>query len=262
MIIDYGGGFFLGLQFGAILIIIAVEFYFCIFNRYIDREIEGLELSVLTFITILSILLSLPLVRFSIGFWSILPLPSAYLTFRFLESRGVELEFRRRIEKKLNILKENAKRNPYIPEIFIEIGDIYFNLRKYDEALPYYYRARSLKESAEISHKIKIAERENKIQKGEIWICGACGTTNSGSSEECIKCGNNTRPVISIKQDIVKHKEEIKRWIICGFGIPLVCILVIVLLKSLLPDTAFIFVAICISLGVMYLLWRLFWTSL
>ncbi|MDD3726257.1 MAG: hypothetical protein PHI44_03585 [Candidatus Ratteibacteria bacterium] len=260
--IDYGAGFFLGLKFGAILIILAVEFYFCVFNRYIDKEIESSELFVLGLITALCILFSLPFSHFSIGFWAVLPLPIAYLVFRILENRGIELEFRSRIEKKLKVLKENAKRNPHRSEILIEIGDIYFTQRKYDEALSYYYRARSIKETPEIAHKIKIAERESKIQKGEIWICGECGTTNPGNSDECIECGNSNNPILSIKQDIARHKEEIKRWIIYGFGIPIVCVLVIVILKSILPGTAFTFVAICISLLVIYILWRTFWTSL
>ncbi|MCX8083123.1 MAG: hypothetical protein N3D17_07030 [bacterium] len=262
MIIDYSSGFFLGLQFGVVLIIIGVEFYFCVFDRYLDKEIEGLELFILSLITILCILFSLPLSRFSIGFWSVLPVPLGYVIFRILENRGIELDFKKRTEKKIRILKEKAKRNPYIPEIFIEIGDIYFNLNKYEEALPYYYRAKSIKDSAEITHKIKIAERENRIQKGEIWICSECGTTNSGSSEECIKCGNNIKPLVSIKQDIMKHKEEIKRLIIYGFGVPLAGLLLIILLKTLLPDAAFTFTAIGLSLGIMYILWRVFWTSL
>jgi len=258
--IDYGGGFFLGLQFGAILVIVAVEFYFCVFNRYIDKEIEVPELLILTVITVLCILFSLPLSRFSIGFWSIFPLPLSYFIFRILESRGIELEFRSRIERKLKTLKANAKKNPHTSEIFTEIGDIYFNLKKYEEALPYYYRARSIKDSAEITHKIKIAEREKLIQKGEIWICGECGTTNSGSSVECIKCGNSNRPVLSIKQDLIRNKDEIKRWVIKGFTIPLAGILIISILKTFLPQTAFLFVAIFISLLIMYFLWRTFWT--
>ncbi|MCM8777643.1 MAG: hypothetical protein NC905_05220 [Candidatus Omnitrophica bacterium] len=260
--VDYGGGFFLGLQFGIILIVLAIEFYFCVFNRYIDKEIEGLEFLILLLITILCVLFSLPLSKFSIGFWCLFPLPIVYFIFRILESRGIELEFRNRIEKKLKTLKENAKRNPHIPEIFTEIGDIYFNLKRYEEALPYYYRAHSLKDSAEIKRKIKITEREKQIQKGEIWICGECGTTNSGSSDECVKCGNNIKPLVSIKQDIMAHKSEIKRWVVYGFGVPIGGMFVILLLKTILPDVAFTFIAIFISLFIMYLLWRTFWTSL
>ncbi|MCM8760333.1 MAG: hypothetical protein NC832_01255 [Candidatus Omnitrophica bacterium] len=260
--IDYGGGFFLGLHFGITLIVVAIEFYFCVFTRYIDKEIEGLEFLILSLITLLCILFSLPLSKFSIGLWGIFPLPIGYFTFRIMERCGIELEFRNRIERKLKTLKENARRNPHIPEIFTEIGDIYFNLKRYEEALPYYYRAYSLKESAEISHKIKIAERENKIQKGEIWICSECGTTNSGSSDKCIKCGNSNRAILSVKQDLIRNKDEIKKWVIKGFSIPFAGIFIVIFLKTFLHQTAFFFTAIFISLLVMYLLWRTFWTSL
>lgn len=260
--IDYGSGFFLGLQFGFVLIFIGVEFYFCVFDRYIEKEIEPLEFLILTLITIICILFSLPLSSFSIGFWAVFPLPFAYFVFRIIEKFGIELDFISRTERKLKTLKENALRNPHIPEIFIEIGDVYFNLRRYDEAIPYYHRARTLKETSEVNHKIKIAERERQIQKGEIWICSQCGTTNPGNREECIKCGNTDKGILSVKMDFTKHKEEIKKWIIYGFGIPLAGIIVISVLKSVLPDTAFTFIAISISLLVMYLLWRTFWTSL
>jgi len=259
--IDWGGGFFLGLGFGIMLIVIAIEFYFCVFDRYIEGDIERKEFIILLSITGLCLVLpAIQLKNFSLGFWPVIPVPFFYFLFRILENRDVEKTHKRTIDSRIRNLKIKLARYPDTPEIYIELGDIYFNKKDYRRALFYYKKAEGIKESPELTHKIKIAEREWQIQKGEIWICGQCGTTNSGNADECIKCGNSNKPLLSIKQDLIKNKEEIKRWVVKGFTIPFAGILLIILLKTLLPQTAFLFVAIFISLLVMYLLLRSFFT--
>ena len=257
--------FFLGLQFGLILIVLGIEFYFCIFNRYIEKEIENIELLILVLITLLCMIFSQPFARFNIGLWAIFPLPVAYFSFRILEQRGINLEYKNRTERKLRKLQEKAKRNPNFSQIWVEIGDIYFTQMKYDVALSYYYKARSIQEDAEVIHKIKIAEREDRLQKRKMWICSKCGRSNIESAQECIECGNIDKPLQSIKQDLLTQKKEIIRWIIKGFYISLILLFIIIvlsLLKTWLSDTAYTFFALCLSLFFMWLLWRTFWTRL
>jgi len=261
MTVNWGMGFFLGLKFVFILIVLAMEFYFLVFDRYTEGEIDRTEFAVLCAVTAICIIIpAVQLKNFSVGFWLIFPVPLCYAIFRFLEYHHAESVHEKFIEKKIKNLEDKIARNPRSPNSYHMLGDIYFKKGDYGRALINYREAYGIRETTELQQKIKITAKEDRIQKGEVWVCRECGTDNSGESERCTNCGSARRPVASIKEDILKNKAEIKKWVILGFGIPLVIISVVVLMKSFLPSGFYDFLAIAAGLLVIYLMLRKFFT--
>lgn len=259
--IDWGLGFSLGLKFGFILIVLAIEFYFLVFDKYTEGETGRTEFAVLSVISILCIVIPvMQIARFSLGLWPVIPVPLFYGIFRVLENVQVEKTDEKSRSNDIRNLEKVIAKKPEIPETYTTLGDIYFKRSDYAKALEYYKKAYSIRETAELQHKIKIAEKERRIQKGEIWICTECGTDNPGVLDECKACGNSNKPVMSIKKDLIKNREDIKRWAVMGFAIPFGTIFILILLKSFLPSGVFIFLAICISLAVIYVLLKKFFT--
>ncbi len=261
MSINWGLGFFLGLEFGFILIILAVEFYFLVLDRYTENESSRIEFFILTFISFLCILIPvIQLKRFSLGLWPVIPVPLFYAIFRIMENTQIKKQDEKLIGKDIRTLEKRILKNPEISETYLMLGDIYFKKNEYDKALRYYKKAFSLCETPELQQKIKITHKEYRIQRGEMWVCGECGADNPGNADRCRACGSSNRPVTSIKEDLIKNKEDIKRLVVRGFAVPTGAILLIILLKSFLPSTSFFFLSICISLAVIYILFRAFFT--
>jgi len=261
MTINWGMGFFLGLKLVFVLISVAIEYYFLVFDKYTEGETNKTEFTILSGVTVLCIIIpAIQLTRFSVSLWPIFLVPLSYGISRVLENVQVDKEDEKLRNKDIRSLEKMIEKRPEIPETYSTLGDIYFKKGSYERALSYYKKAFSIKETTELQHKIKVATKEFRIQKGEIWICSQCGADNPGSTDKCRVCGNSNRPVTSIKEDLIKNKKYIKRWIINGFGIPLGALLLLLLLKSILPSTAFIFFAVCISLAVIYILLRAFFT--
>lgn len=259
--INWGEGFFLGLKFGFVLIVLSIEFYFLVLDKYTEGDISKIEFTVLSITSGLCIILSVvQLTKFSLGLWPVIPVPVFYVVFRIFEHIEVEKADTTHKNNDIRSLEKVIAGKPEIPETYIALGDIYFKHNDYVKAIQYYRKSYSIKETAEVKQKIKIAEKEYRIQKGEIWVCSECGTDNPSSSIVCKSCGNSNKPVVSIKKDIVENKQEIKKWIIMGFGIPFGALLLLVLIKSFLPSTVFLFLSICLALGVIYILLKKFYT--
>jgi tetratricopeptide (TPR) repeat protein len=259
--IDWGGGFFLGLKLGFILIVLAIEFYFIALDKYTEGDISKTEFNVLSGITGLCIIISaVQLKKFSVGLWLIIPVPLFYFIFSFFEHSLEEKENERSTVKRVRILEDKIGRNSKSSNSYSMLGDIYFKKGDYGKALEYYRKAFSIRETSELGHKIKIAGKEDRIQRGEIWVCRECGADNPGKSEKCISCGSIKSPAASIKKDILASRAEIKKWVVCGFGIPFAVIAVILVLKAALPSIFYDFFAVAAGLFVIYFLLKKFFT--
>ncbi len=259
--VDWGGGFFLGLKFTFILIVLAIEFYFLAFYQYADGEISKAEFNILLVITITCLVASaVQLKKFSVGLWLILPVPLFYLISHFMENRQAEKADEKLTEKKIGKLEDKIARNPKSPNSYSMLGDIYFKMEDYGKALSYYRKAFSIRETSELEHKIRIAGKEDRIQRGEIWVCRECGADNSGKAEKCISCGYIRSPGASMKEDILQSRAEIKKWVVCGFGISFAITGVIFLLKAALPSILYDFFAVAAGLFVIYFLLKKFFT--
>ncbi len=139
-------------------------------------------------------------------------------------------------EKELKNWFYTIEKHPEHVQAYVAIGDIYFKREDYKKALFYYRKAYEIEKYPWILQRIKITEKEDKIKRGEIWICSECSFENPGYLERCKNCGNMRKPVESLKEDFVKVKEDIKKgllWIVIGpfvIIIPLTIIFFLILL--------------------------------
>lgn len=208
MLINWGAGFFLGLKIGFLFIAIAIEIYFFLVDKFIEKElnlIEGIVLSVLAFFAFL-----LAIVRAS--FLSIFILPVGYLIVAGVEKLREEKIDKDSEDEKLRKIKYSILKNPDNPEFYVQLGDWYFKKEDYQQSLVYYKKAYSISETPWIKQKIKIAEKEDKIKKGIIWICPDCSFENSGEETQCKHCGYKKEIHKSIIEDI--KEKEIRRYIL------------------------------------------------
>ncbi|HOV21784.1 MAG TPA: hypothetical protein PLW95_03785 [bacterium] len=126
------------------------------------------------------------------------------------------LQEKEEINNLLNII-ENAKEPALLYKALVELGDLYIKKEKFEKGIDCYKRANEIAEKSHIpgllglSAKIKLAEKEIKIKKGEIWVCNECSYDNPGNTDTCKICGNKKDVGKSIKSDIVLHKQEIKK---------------------------------------------------
>lgn len=248
MLINWGGGFWAGLKLGFIFIALGMEFYFLIFDKWIEREINGIQLTVLS-------------IFFLIGFFfgirknsllSIFFLPFAYLILYVSENIGVSTEEFIEEKEKIRNLEESIKKNPENWAGYFSLGNIYFNKEDYEKAIHYYRKAFALRDEPEIKHKLKVAEREDRIKKGIIWICPECGEENKGEEEKCWNCGYEKDVVKGIARDI-KEKKEIRKHALLLVVAP-VAVLVIFLLIRFLP----LYLSLVLTIGIIYGVIRLF----
>ena len=167
-------------------------------------------------------------------------------------SRQIHREANREVRKWLDAIAQDPKH--YVAHECL--GNIYFERKDYRRALEHYGRAREIKDTPALIHKSKIAEKEYRIQKGEIWVCDECSFENPGAVVTCAHCGHIRRYLTAAKADIVRRREEIKRESVPVILGGLVVMLVFWLARSL-PDLAGIFVAVAASLFVMFVIvWK------
>ncbi|MCD6407669.1 hypothetical protein J7L87_01290 [bacterium] len=245
MLINWGAGFYLGLKIGFLFIVIAIEVYFLLLDKFIEKElnlIEGIVLSLLGFLAFL-----LAILRAS--FFSIFILPSGYLILTGVERLREEKIDRDTEDEKLRKIKYSILKNPDNPELYVELGDWYFKREDYQQSIEYYKKAYSISEAPWIKQKIKIAEKEDKIKKGVIWICPECSFENPGEINECKHCGHKKELHKTIIEDI-RDKEVIKYAILLPSLIIAIGI-IFLLIKSLPLALSFIFVIGIIVIGLM-----------
>lgn len=255
--VDLGGGFFLGIKFCMVLVVVTIEAYFLVLGRRAEGDIEGIEFVFLSFISALCIIIPIiQLTRFSVGLWLIIPVPAFYAIFRFLEGVQVERADKNLRNSEIRNLEKVIAEKPEIPETYVLLGDIFFKQSDYSRAIPYYKKAYGIKETAEVHQKIRIAEKERRIQKGEIWVCGQCGTDNSGEWDKCRNCGYSKRLVKSVGKDLAANRDEIKRWIFNG---TFIAVLAVVLIKIFLAPIPF-YIALLFFLMAIYVVLRKFFT--
>jgi len=126
------------------------------------------------------------------------------------------LQEKEEINNLLNII-ENAKEPALLYKALVELGDLYIKKETFEKGIDCYKRANEIAETSHIpgllglSAKIKLAEKEIKIKKGEILVCNECSYDNPGNTDTCKICGNKKGVGKSIKSDIVLHKQEIKK---------------------------------------------------
>lgn len=245
--VDWGSGYFAGLKFGFILIVLGIEFYYLIFERIIEKEIEHDELIILGILFIISIIVAVlknSLIAIFLPF-------SGFIILYFLKEKKEEKITKDMEIKRLKELGKIIKQQPNNFNAYVEIGDYYFKKEDYEEALKYYKKAYEIKELPWISQKIKISKKEDKIKKGIIWICRECGEENKREDEKCKNCGMEKNLVKSILTDLKANKK----YIILLFVSPLI-VTIFFLIYLHLP----LYLSLFLTLFLIYLAIRIFYS--
>ncbi len=246
--IDYGAGYFAGIKLGFILIVLGIEFYFFVFDRIVEKDItpsETLIFSILFGISIFLMVWKLTLISIFIPFLG-------FVFINLINKKKEDLITKQMEEKRLKELKEIIEQQPDNFTAYVELGDYYFKKEKYSEAIKFYETANKLKDLPWIKNKLQIAEREQKIKEGIIWICKNCGETNLKEDEKCRNCGEEKEVLKSIKKDL----KETKKYFILILISPIIGAFIILIIIYL-P----LYFSIFIFLLLLYFVFKFFLTS-
>ena len=245
--IDYGSGYFSGLKLAFILIVLGIEFYFFVFDRIIEKDITSTEILILSGLFGISIFLMV----WRLTLISIFIPPFGFVLINLFHKKKEDLITKQMEEKRLKELEEIIQQQPNNFKAYLELGDYYFKRENYKEAIKFYEIAYKLKDLPWIKNKLQIAEREQKIKEGIIWICKNCGETNLKEDEKCRNCGEEKEILKSIKKDL----KETKKYFILLFISPLIVALVILIIIYL-P----LYLSLILFLLLLYLVFRFFLT--
>jgi len=254
-------GYFLGIWLVFGLLIIAIEYYFLAFNRYTEDEISKTAFILLSVAGIAAFTMHLrSTINFSINFLSIVLIPVVssilYLIGRLKEKTTENALLKKDIRDYLEVIK----RKPDISAPYIMLGDIYLKQNKNKKALVCYKKAYQIQPSLETQQKIKIASRQISIEKGRLWVCRECRKDNPSDTTRCSECGTSRNTFLAFKEDIIRNKQDIKKWVIKGFTIPLIGFLALVLLKSILSTLYYTILCVFVAVFLVYLILKRFFT--
>ena len=103
------------------------------------------------------------------------------------------------------------ERHPENVNAYVALGDIYFKTMDFEKAVHYYKKGYEIHDFPWIAYKLKIAEREYRVKKGEIWLCPECSRENSPETDRCKFCNEPRRVSFpGIKKELTEQKDEIK----------------------------------------------------
>ncbi|MCM8784863.1 MAG: hypothetical protein NC827_00910 [Candidatus Omnitrophica bacterium] len=243
--INWGSGYFLGLKLGFILIILGIEFYFIVFEKWIEKDISYQEMTIFSLLFIISIMLTI----LKISLISIFIPLSGYIFIHFLQEKKEKKITEKSEIRRINELKDIISQQPNNYKAYIELGDIYFKKEEYSQALQFYKTAYRIKDLPLIRHKILVSEKENRRKEGVIWICRNCGEENAQEQQRCKNCGEEKDVIKSIAQDI----KETKKYIIFLLILPIIVLLIFIIIKFL-P----LYFSLMLFLFILYLVFKFF----
>jgi len=251
------GAFVKGSLLVGVLIVLAIEVHFFIISRFLDKEYSRKQTLVMLVVLALVILLFIKL-QFLLA---LLCLPVTALVIRATENRRNEADDRAAKDAELQKALHTVQHEPENAMAYIAAADVHARWKNWEEAVSFYRQAQERFYFPAIEEKLKLATRELRIQNGERWICPACGRENITGEHRCTECGSSRDSLVNIIAGIKAHKAEFRKgfhtWILISLGIPVVIGLVFWLV-NVLPEGPSYFVAICVSIGLMYLIARVF----
>ncbi len=249
------GGFFVGLFFGFVLILLGIEFYYYILARYIEKDLTGIEAIILISCLIISFAICIfPFLHNSgifLSVFSLIPMPLADSIIRTVVFSKEKIQQRISEEKELNNWLYTIENQPENVNAYVAAGDIYFRRNEFEKALEFYLNAQKVMDMPYIMEKIKITEKEIKIKKGIVWVCPECSFDNPANASKCKICGYSKLDRDLIK-DVRHHRREIfKAFLFIGLA-PLGVILFIVLYIIMPPYLALVFTILVIYLTIRF----------
>ncbi|HNS31940.1 MAG TPA: tetratricopeptide repeat protein [bacterium] len=244
-----------------VFVAITIEYYFLAINKYSNDEIEKSHFFILSAAALLSLLIQTGNNdSFPISLFSLFLLPMSYITLRLFVNFHIKETDYARFQKDVGQWQKKIKINPDDSDCHIALGDLYMENDESEKALKCYRKAYELDANPYVYHKMKLASKEVLIQKGELWICRECGRDNAESSERCADCGASRKVLTSLKEDIRKNREDIKKWILKGFSTTFAIILAFGLLKLFAPSLCYTVTSISLFLFLAYLVLKKFLT--
>jgi len=246
---------------GGLLIVLGFEFWFFI-TEYIDRELNLFEVVILEGIVLFAFFWNLNTLFGYFNYRLALPLaalaPAIYAIMKGTEKlleRKTWSDYR---NKEIGRMQQAIQKDPNNISAYIVLGDIYFKRGNYETALSYFRQASTIQDFPWLTEKIKVTEKEDKIQKSEIWICRECSTDNPAEFDTC---GNCKRPRPTFKEDFAGQrkeiKEEIKKGIFLIIILPPAILLPLILIVWLIIILPWYF-SVIIVLCLLYLVFRIF----
>jgi len=141
---------------------------------------------------------------------------------------------------------------------FERAGDIYLSRQDFDKALIYYRKAREIRETPEIVHKINVAKQEILLKQKKLWICPECSITNSSSQEKCRSCGALKPSIKAVKHEILRSSSDLKKNLIFAVVLMIVVSFFIWYIKNASFLTSFIFFSVFFVPLAFYFLYKIF----
>ena len=253
--------YFFGLRIVFVFMAIAVEYYFLALDRYTEGEIGGIQFGLLSAVAAGSFLLHVQNIKnSSAGLLPVILIPSAHFIFDFAGKLWWNRMDNYRACREINLLKKSIEKNPGMAPLYMALGDVYSKQGNCEEALSCYKKGHKLEATPGSLQKIKIASREVELKKGERWVCRECRADNPKDTDRCRECGTSRSAMAYLKEDLESNKNEIKKWIIKGFSIPVALLLIIGLLKLWLPSTGYTILAAIIAMAIVVLVLKKFFS--
>lgn len=201
---DYAGGFAAGLLIMLALyiplVLLALEaWWFWYWSSYGDITQE--KLYMLELLIGILILLTVITVRKGVLFLGLLSVPIPLVVWFLMKETekktdNIDAALKEKAEiRRISAIIDNAKEPALLYKALVELGDLYAKKIEYEKAIEIYRRADEIVETNKthglpgLSFKIKRAEKENRIKKGEIWVCTECSYDNPDTIATCKNCG-------------------------------------------------------------------------
>jgi len=249
--INWGEGFFNGVMLGFSLVILAVECYFLILDKATERQLSAIQLAVLSFLAVVA----LTLIVTRIAVFSIFLVPAGYLVLMLWQTYQEKIQDAENVSRQIQHLLKKIAQNPEDATAYAELGNVYFRHADYEKALHLYQKAYQLDPVPWLAQKVKVAQREHQIQTGDLWYCPECGSRNTGQAQYCCTCHHPKATIMSVKNDLLQQKKQLKTGILLVSGVALS----LLLLSRLIKGFSF-FSLIVFFLFLMYLILRGFFT--
>ncbi|HOJ40836.1 MAG TPA: tetratricopeptide repeat protein, partial [bacterium] len=181
-------------------------------------------------------------------------LPAGYFFLNFLRSRQDTLQENRQISQRIRSLQEKLARQPHDASACTALGDIFFRQRDYEKALALYQKAYQIDPVPWLAQKVKVAHRENEIQKGNLWLCPECGTRNTGKTDYCCSCGQPRNTILSWKSELKQQRRMLLLGLLAVILIPLFLMVLAGIFKGFSLMAVFVFSCLLVYL----IFWKLF----
>ncbi|HOQ82300.1 MAG TPA: zinc finger Ran-binding domain-containing protein [bacterium] len=193
-----------------IITIILVEGWWIYFAYQVDQQIHSAGFVLLEILTVCCLILGFLSLAEVIKFRFTFLLPSIPI-FSYIIVKGIYaiLDVTYEKNKLRNEIAKASKTGS--SKSFEKVGDIYFLKSDFENAILWYRKAKSIKETPEIIEKIDRTRKEILLKQKKLWICPECSITNSSKDQQCRSCGALKPSLKAVKKELSQASKIMKR---------------------------------------------------